>query len=493
MIHSPPPAASRGPFFPRRRFSLPHGTQVALPAHALGAVSFAFIIGLHLLGAGPSLVIGLLFLWALFIGVSAIARTSRRLGDPRINRLCWLHIIKLCGVLYLVFVAWIPFLERGSQYYGYDPQRYYFDAVDLSRTIFSDPLVLPGAVLKNPGILYYYGAIFLVLPSHPLVPAIANTLVTLGATLLLLRLGYLLDTPHRRTRWTLGLYMVSPDVIWYDCLTSRETVVGACCVAVVASLYMLFGREKRCSQRRSLYLPMLVVSTSALAVLRTAALIPVALAVVAKTIVVPFRRARLGLGLTVTIVTCCLLYFAPVLNQGLGAVAYDDAGSLFAYGEGNVQWQDKSVGRLVTPQSAWVRLGVAPLRLLAYLGGPVRSFWELAPPHYWLSYQYIAEAAASAIYIMLFPLVLVSLPLRDRARSRDYAWLVFPFWGFILALGVGTAQIHARYRVMAIPFLCACAWLGRGAAKKARVRAAIIWGTTLVCGSVAYGVYKAFT
>jgi hypothetical protein len=43
---------------------------------------------------------------------------------------------------------------------------------------------------------------------------------------------------------------------------------------------------------------------------------------------------------------------------------------------------------------------------------------------------------------------------------------------------------------MAIPFLCACAWLGRGAEKKALVRASLAWGATLVCASMVYGVYK---
>jgi hypothetical protein len=127
---------------------------------------------------------------------------------------------------------------------------------------------------------------------------------------------------------------------------------------------------------------------------------------------------------------------------------------------------------------------------MAYLVQPIRSFSEMAPPYYWLAYEHTGQAAASVIYLALFPLVLVSLPLRDPARCREYAWLVLPFWGFMLTLAVGTAEIHARYRVMSIPFLYACMWLGRGADKGTRVRALLIWITTLIGAGVLYVVFK---
>lgn len=477
-------------FVMKGRFLPQYRSTTALPGFAPGAASFALIIGLHLLGGPAWLVTYSFFFWGVCIGVNAIARTSQRLGDPRIKKLCWLHIVKMCVIIPLLSVAWIPYLVPGSPDFGYDPQRYYFQAIDVSQSVVAGSVTAVTLVTKYPGIIYYYATMFLILPSDPVVPAIANTLVTLAATLLLLRVGYALGTPHVRTRWTLGLYMVCPEVVWFDCLTSKETLVSACCVAIIASMYMMFGSEKRQVRRRLQYLAMIGVSTAALLVVRTTALIPVAAALLGRTTVFSSRRARFGLGLAVTAVICLMLYVAPVVNQRIGAVGYESARSIFEFGGGNMQWKEDSFGRLITPDSALARLYLFPLRSLGYLLQPLRSVSEIAHPYNWLSYEYVAEAAASVVYIIFFPFVILSLPLGNRLRAQRYAWLVFPFWAWVMTLAVGTVEFHARYRVMAVPFLFACMWLGRGAEKKALERVSILWVIVLVSAAVVYVVFK---
>ena len=215
------------------------------------------------------------------------------------------------------------------------------------------------------------------------------------------------------------------------------------------------------------------------------------MAAVAKTLIFPFGRRQIALGLLVLIVTGCLLFAAPRLNEEFGAVGYEDAGSLFNYGETNVQWQENSFGQTLTPQSSWARLAIAPLRIVAYIVVPLRSFSQVAPPYYWLAYEVASQAAASVVFLLLFPLALVSLPLRSRALCQRHAWLVFPFWGFMVAVAVGTAELHARYRVMATPFLCACIWLGRSAGKRTLLKASILWGTTLVYAAALYVMHIA--
>src|SRR5262245_61847073 len=93
--------------------------------------------------------------WLLLtLSVAAAPLVCRRLAsdldDERLQWLGYVALLRAALVVALLFVGWIPQLDRASEAFGYDPQRYYFEAQDLADAGF-DPTVL-GVSLNYTGV-----------------------------------------------------------------------------------------------------------------------------------------------------------------------------------------------------------------------------------------------------------------------------------------------------------------------------------------------------
>src|SRR5947209_936355 len=77
--------------------------------------------------------VGLWWTWLLgtmvcAAGLGLIAIVARHVGDNRVQRVGYVFLAKLWLVLWLLYVGWIPQLEASRNTFGYDPQRFYFQA-----------------------------------------------------------------------------------------------------------------------------------------------------------------------------------------------------------------------------------------------------------------------------------------------------------------------------------------------------------------------------
>ena len=133
-------------------------------------------------------------------------------------------------------------LILNSQLFGYDPQRYYFDAKTLIEGGF-DSEIARAINIDYTGIVYYYGVLFALLGQNPVIPALVNAFITLLATLLLVRVGYQIKRERGPHDWRLGLGMVLPEVLWFDTITARETLVMSLYLIAALSVARYFIRK----------------------------------------------------------------------------------------------------------------------------------------------------------------------------------------------------------------------------------------------------------
>lgn len=150
------------------------------------------------------------FIFVSIIGLILCERLKLSLKDSNLKVLRYFWIIKLAVTFILLYGGWIPFLDQNPGW-GYDPQRYYFQAQEL---IENNWIFLGG--LNYIGILYYYGAIFFTFGHNPVIPALVNSFVTLAATLSLISYCYEINIKRQISDWTLVWALLLPEILWSD-------------------------------------------------------------------------------------------------------------------------------------------------------------------------------------------------------------------------------------------------------------------------------------
>jgi hypothetical protein len=204
----------------------------------------------------------------------AFHRLAIALGDDRLRWLGYVALLRAVLVIGLLYAGWVPQLDRGHESFGYDAQRYYFEARELGEHGFNPAAM--GVSLNYTGVLFYYGLLFRIFGHDPVLPAVLNMSVTLGAVLLLIAVGYRVKEQRHPWDWTLGLCLLIPEVLWFDALTSRETVAMSLLVFSTVTLGSIFvlsgGSVQRGAARGRLVAG--VGALAALGIIRTTMLIP---------------------------------------------------------------------------------------------------------------------------------------------------------------------------------------------------------------------------
>ena len=157
------------------------------------------------------------------LGLLLCKNTQTSLKDPALKVLGYFWLIKLLVTLFLIFVGWIPMLDPDFLGSGYDPIRYYSQAQDLVDANWSLDIIN----LNYVGVLYYYGLIFYIFGHNPVIPALINALLTLVACLYLVRTCYEVKGERGGKDWIIAFCLLMPEMLWYDVMTSRETLVAA--------------------------------------------------------------------------------------------------------------------------------------------------------------------------------------------------------------------------------------------------------------------------
>jgi len=400
------------------------------------------------------------------------------------------YLLKLVLVLVCLYGNWVGTLYSVGAESGYDAQRYYFNAKTLAESNF-DQSALPG--INYVGILYYYGLLFKLVATNPVTPALFNSIVTLAATLCVVSVGYRLRNRRIPGNWTLGLVMIIPEVVWYDAITSRETIVAALLVAT--SLTLVKCRSQFASLSFS-PIGLFVVSTAVfgIAVIRTVMLIPACLTLLLALLV--YKKSTSGLLIALITVPFFLLMarYGADLSSALGSqtgladiVGGDQS---LVLNRSDYLWSQDSLGVLLAPKNDLELVLLFPARLILYLVSPFPGvLFSFEFKLFW--WQIVAHALSAVLYICLFPYMLAAIiAAMTRKGYRHWLAVCLPLILIFFTIVEGTPYIVERYRVMVVPFLWGAIWLGFECKKSLVLKIYLGWCVTLIVTTVAYVALK---
>ncbi len=471
-----------------------------------GQVALLFL----LLGVGSGLIFATIqqaslnsvFLLCLvsIAGIVLCRKTQIRLNDPSLNVLGYFWLIKLGLTLCLLYAGWMPQLqEASSSAWGYDPQRYYIQAQELI-----DNGWLPDFVSLNyVGILYYYGAIYYFLGHNPVIPALINAFVTLIASLYLVRVGYEIKSQRRARDWTLAFVLLLPEMLWFDVMTSRETLLAALLLFSMLTTGRYLARTSAISLTNVFIIN--GFSLLGIAAVRTSMLFPVIVSIVLMLLLVkPKSGSRIVQRAVLGVTAVVVFIVGPVIAGFLGGYEFDvgktiqvatSAGGNIALNS-NMEWSESSIGMLLMPEGLFQSVLFLPPRMLLYLVAPLPNI--LVPVSdllvgNWSAWQRLLTLLSSVTNLLGIPFVLASLVRSIKRRKDNTAPFVFhiSYWVTFMAIAGGNLIIHERYRVMATFLLWVCAWLGaQTCSRRLIVRMSLVWYGLLTLSGLFYIGYK---
>lgn len=438
----------------------------------------------------------LLFSFVTIIGLILCKRLRVLLNDQNLNILGYFWLIKLAITFILLFAGWIPRLNPSSADWGYDPQRYYFQSQELV-----DNHWMFNGGLNYVGIVYFYGAIFTIFGHNPVIPALINSFVTLIASLFLIKVGYQIKSHRDRHDWKIAWVLLLPEILWFDVMTSRETILGAFIIFALLTTGIYLLRNAAISLPRLL----IVVGLSLLAIsaIRTSMLIPVLTAIILMTFTIKQQGAlNITKKIILIILTVLLLLEGPIFSVFLGSSKFDILNSLQTRSVSQdittelYNGSKNSIGMLLLPEGIIQSILFLPPRMVLYLVAPlpyisisVIDMWKGS----WQDWQKLFTSLSSLINILAMPYVLASLVQSIKNRKKNSALLIFniSYWVTFIAISGGNLIIHERYRVMSTILFFGCAWLGaRTCSRKLISRTAWIWYGLLSFGAFFYISYK---
>lgn len=435
------------------------------------------------------------------MGAFLCQRTQHQIGDSGLSVLTSFWFVKLVVTLIVLYFGWMPQLDYGTSFaWGYDPQRYYLQAQELVDNNFVPEFVN----LNYAGILYYYGVIFYLFGHNPIIPALINAFITLVAVLYLVRVGYEFKGERQSGDWKIAFALLLPELLWYDALTSRETLLGALLLVILLTVGRYLVRTTNISLLK--VLSVVLSAAFAVAAVRTSMLVPVVGALLLMIVfVIPVRGFRVVQEIVLVLVAVAAIYFGPILTEYLGGYEFGFGKSLryavsspdnFALANSAISWSENSIGMLLIPDGVIQAIVFLPLRMLLYLVSPIPNIFvsigDLSAGN-WSAWQKLFTAISSCLNLFIFPYVLASLIHSVQIRKINAAPLMShaAYWVVFAAIAGGNVIIHERYRVMTTLLLWLCAWLGaRTAPKNIFRRMAVAWYTILAVGAFFYIGYK---
>ncbi len=432
------------------------------------------------------------------IGLPLCRATQFATGDPRLHVLGYFWLIKLGLTLFILYAGWIPQLDRStSTMWGYDPQRYYAEAWELIQNDWSPDFLS----LNYVGVLFYYAAIFRVLGHNPVIPALINCFITLLGSLYLIRVCYELRSRPEPRDWWLGWVLLLPELLWFDALTSRETLMGALLVVSLLTIAVYFARA-----RLNLATVFAICGPCALAIaaVRTSMLLPIVAAVVVMALFVrQSKRGQFASKFLLAAGAGVLLVAAPVLANLMGAYDFDlqrlfqaaTAASMIAE-SADFEWSNNSIGLLLVPEGPLQAILFLLPRMLVNLVVPLSTrgvSLDALVAGNWSEWQWFLCSISALINVLAMPFVLASLvaAIRNRKSNPGPLAIHICFWLAFMAVAGGNLIIVERYRVMVTPLFWACAWLGSSSdARKFVVPATITWIGFAGVGAMFYMMLK---
>jgi hypothetical protein len=443
----------------------------------------------------------LLLVSVSIVGLFLCRNMQIKLNDPALKVLGYFWLVKLVLLLFLLYAGWMPQLDPASSSWGYDPQRFYMQAKELI-----DNNWIPDFLSLNyTGILFYYGASYYLFGFNPVIPALINAFVTLIASLYLVRVGYEVKAHREANDWILACVLLLPELVWFDVMTSRETLMAG----LLLFAMLTAGRYLARISLISLVKVFSIVSLSVLAIVavRTSMLVPVFIAIGLMVIVIKHHNNAMNAQRAIIVISVvALLIIMPIVTKYI--IGYDfnfqEALQTAFSAKDNVAlgpdlilgWSENSIGMLLMPEGVLQSVLFLPARMILYLLAPLPKI--LVPINdlvagSFLAWQNLMTLMSSLINIFTIPYALASLVHSIKIRKENAAPLVFhiPYWITFAAIAGGNLIVHERYRVMASLLLWGCAWLGWTTCPKNLInKMSFLWYGLLALSALFYLFFK---
>lgn len=465
------------------------------------AIILLFLLGFGLLLYGLTVSIALantilIFLFITMMGLWLCHRTRVVLGDSKLNILGTFWLLKVFITIVLLYVGWIPMLDPSSASWGYDPQRYFQDAWNLIENGWN-----PIAGSNYQGIIFYYGAIFYAFGHNPIIPALVNAFVTLIGTLYLIKYAYEFSAWRSEKDWTIAGLLLVPEVLWYDVMTSRETLMAVLIIIAPLAISRYLFRINNCNLVYTLLLSGFALIV--ILVVRTSMAFPVlASIVITATLLNPRRKINLALKVLLVALAISTLLAGPLIQQVTGGydinylATLDRIQSFESNVASQMEWSENSIGLLLAPNNALQSLLYLPPRMLLYLTAPLPNLAISLSGLFnglWSAWQHLMAISTSVMILLGFPSVLAGTAQAWRFRRRQPASLVLhiTFWVTFIAVAGGNIIIQERYRLMFTLLLFACMWFGYTHCSHIKImRWAYPWFFLLASGAIFCMGYK---
>ena len=440
----------------------------------------------------------LLLIAVMVFGLILAKRTARALGDPKLNVLGLFWLFKVLATILLLYWGWMPDLDyNSSTSWGYDPQRYY----QYSSELISNDWV-PNFGLNYMGIVYYYGAIFAAIGRNPLIPSLINIFVTLIGVLFLIRSLYAFIPARSKNDWRIAYLLLIPEVLWYDVITSRETLMAI----LILSVSLIIGRnivDHKGAGTINSWLIVCILSFAILSV-RATMIIPVAFGAILMFLILSKQSRRSVFRIFFILIAFFIaVVAAPMILDFLGTSTFDFSSEFVRLlsAKENIAsdiggWSDRSIGLLLMPDGPLQALFFLPFRMILYLAAPLPNIAVTASgllSGYYSAWQNLMTLPTSLLMMLLFPYVLAGTSLAWRIRRQVPGALIIPitFWVNFSAVAGGNLIIHERYRLMFTLLFFATVWIGYTRCNSASIkRWAMLWFSSIYSLFLFYFIYK---
>jgi hypothetical protein len=304
---------------------------------------------------------------------------------------------------------------------------------------------------------------------------------------------YSIEIKFRNVKLVLCILILFPDILWYDIMSSRETLMAI--IVMISSVCIAKYVQKI---KFSYFL--LISTIITIAAVRTSFLVIIFINYILLEL---FNQNKSAFKIIIK--TILLVFFAsiaPLFQEIIGGGRLDYYNlfkSIFSFSDNAasiMDWSNSSVGALLLPNNIVEAILVTPLRMIAYLVAPMPNFiidlgglcggdW-----HVW---QHLMALMSSVVLTVIFPLTVAFTNFAYAHRQACPKLIIFPliYWTSFIAVGGGNLIIQERYRIVFIVPMIICAWLGYSLCSKSRqIYLYAIWALIMAISSFFYIAYK---
>ncbi|PLT31788.1 hypothetical protein [Peribacillus deserti] len=474
-------------------FALKYRVKTNMNIFILSWFSLPYLITFMWLNNTKYIFNTLIFLAIMYFFVfKMIHKTSNEL-KMNLTIIPIIFVLKLMISIFISYVGWIPMLDTNSINFGYDPQRYYFQAYELFQNGFNINNV---AQINYTGIIYYYSLIFGIVGHNPIIPLLVNSFTTLITCLYLLKI-IKFCYPNVKNTSAVGLFMLLPEIIWYDILTSRESI---CMALLTVSIYklieILFIDKKLVTKKLLLF----IFTVLMLGIIRTSLLLPIVILFFMYWLFINYKQNNKKSGFILVLIISALLLIIPSVTSSIGSYNFhlenvvDRVSTNTVEDDSNLNWSNNSIGKLLVADNFIENVILTPLRVFVYLMAPLPSINVDIVKLFnndWAAWQNLLTVMSSLIYIFSLPLIFAAIIEYIKSKNKSNLVMVFlPILILMITIAAGTQIIHERYRIIAVPFIYAVILIGKNSKKGNKRLGLLIWFCILIGMGLSYSILK---